>query len=54
MDSPLVVFVNTKSGGLQGAKILSKFRKCVPFENVFDLAQGGPLPGLVSLSQYLN
>jgi len=50
MDLPLVIFVNTKSGGLQGSKIISKFKKCVPPENVFDLSQGGPLPGLQKYS----
>lgn len=46
MDVPLVVFVNTKSGGLQGTKLIEKFKKCIPPENVFDLSREGPLPGL--------
>jgi hypothetical protein len=45
MDVPLVVFVNTKSGGQQGIKIIDKFKKCVPPENVFDLSRDGPMPG---------
>lgn len=46
MEVPLVVFVNTKSGGLQGTKLIEKFKKCIPPENVFDLSRDGPLPGL--------
>jgi diacylglycerol kinase (ATP) len=45
MEVPLVVFVNTKSGGLQGTKVMGKFKKCIPPENVFDLSQGGPQAG---------
>ena len=49
MDVPLIVFVNTKSGGLQGTKIIDKFKKCIPSENVFDLSRDGPMPGYVPL-----
>lgn len=42
---PLLVFVNVKSGGCQGLQLISSFRKLLnPFQ-VFDLDNGGPLPG---------
>ncbi|XP_077388265.1 diacylglycerol kinase theta [Festucalex cinctus] len=43
---PLLVFVNTKSGGLKGKDLLYAFRKILNPHQVFDLAYGGPLPGL--------
>ncbi|XP_057705596.1 diacylglycerol kinase theta-like isoform X1 [Corythoichthys intestinalis] len=43
---PLLVFVNTKSGGLKGKELLYGFRKILNPHQVFDLSQGGPLPGL--------
>ncbi|XP_077429540.1 diacylglycerol kinase theta isoform X2 [Vanacampus margaritifer] len=42
---PLLVFVNTKSGGLKGKDLLYAFRKILNPHQVFDLANGGPLPG---------
>ncbi|KAL7670620.1 hypothetical protein ACOME3_005554 [Neoechinorhynchus agilis] len=44
--TPLLIFVNTKSGGQQGTLLISRFRQLVNPHQVFDLEHGGPLPGL--------
>ncbi|MEE6511835.1 hypothetical protein FKM82_018659 [Ascaphus truei] len=48
---PLLVFVNPKSGGLKGRDLLYSFRKLLNPHQVFDLTNGGPLPGFHTFSQ---
>ena len=42
---PLLVLVNVKSGGQQGQELITSFRKLLNPHQVFDLMNGGPLPG---------
>lgn len=42
---PLLVFVNPKSGGLKGRDLLCSFRKLLNPHQVFELTNGGPVPG---------
>ncbi|XP_055373663.1 eye-specific diacylglycerol kinase isoform X2 [Condylostylus longicornis] len=44
--TPVIVFINPKSGGNQGVKLLGKFQWILNPRQVFDLTQGGPRMGL--------
>ena len=46
MSVHYLVFVNVKSGGQQGAELITNFRHLLNPHQVFDLQNGGPLPGL--------
>ncbi|XP_061750667.1 diacylglycerol kinase zeta-like isoform X1 [Nerophis ophidion] len=51
---PLLVFVNPKSGGNQGAKIIKSFMWYLNPRQVFDLTRGGPEQGLELFAKVPN
>ena len=48
-SQPLLVLVNSKSGGGQGADMLAAFQRLLNPHQVHSLADGGPLPGYALL-----
>ena len=44
--SPVLVFINPKSGGNQGAKLMQKFQWLLNPRQVFDIMDGGPQPAI--------
>ena len=43
---PLIVFLNPKSGGNQGVKLMQKFQSLLNPRQIFDLTKGGPGPAI--------
>ncbi|XP_031554692.1 diacylglycerol kinase delta-like [Actinia tenebrosa] len=50
--SPLLVFVNSKSGDNQGVKFIRKFKQLLNPIQVFDLGVGGPQQGIQIFKQF--
>eukprot|EP01087_Luapelamoeba_hula_P010139 TRINITY_DN2671_c0_g1_i5.p1 TRINITY_DN2671_c0_g1~~TRINITY_DN2671_c0_g1_i5.p1 ORF type:complete len:631 (+),score=69.24 TRINITY_DN2671_c0_g1_i5:189-1895(+) len=44
--NPLAVFINKRSGGLQGDDVIQQLSSLINPLQIFDLAKGGPKPGL--------
>ena len=52
--SPLLIFVNSKSGGQQGPSIIRKFKKLLCAEQVIDLFDHKPVGPLQALEKYVR
>ena len=51
---PLLVFVNSRSGGGQGKELISSLRRHLNPHQIFDLSHGGPYPGLYTFKDFEN
>lgn len=52
--SPLLVFINSKSGGGDGQILYQKLVNCLDKEQVYRLEKGGPCPGLIAFRHQPN
>ena len=50
--SPLLVFVNNRSGGGQGRELISGLRRHLNPHQIFDLNNGGPYPGIFTFKNF--
>ena len=50
--SPLLVFVNSRSGGGQGKELISALRRHLNPHQIFDLNHGGPYPGIFTFKNF--
>eukprot|EP01126_Amoeba_proteus_P042731 TRINITY_DN4655_c0_g3_i7.p1 TRINITY_DN4655_c0_g3~~TRINITY_DN4655_c0_g3_i7.p1 ORF type:complete len:120 (-),score=20.67 TRINITY_DN4655_c0_g3_i7:456-815(-) len=45
-EPPVIAFINSKSGGQQGTRVKRRLMRLLPHNQIFDLSEGGPEPGL--------
>ncbi|KAL6057878.1 Diacylglycerol kinase [Balamuthia mandrillaris] len=53
-STPLVVFINKKSGGQQGKALEQQFSSLLHPNQVYDLSEGGPMAGLLQFKDVPN